>query len=155
MSQRPLASASWCSGYPAGKWGNNLALCRAYVEELEERVKRMDEQLQMLSRGAKSSQRNIEDSQAPGSTADINRPSRVYKPELLTEGNISSTAQSPGDEASSSDQEISDQSSYVLRAQDGKMRFFGWFFYLLSLGHGLIRKYRGVFWIQYTLFSRK
>ena len=115
----------------------------------------MDEQLQMLSRGAKSSQRNIEDSQAPGSAVDINRPSRVYKPELLTEGNISSTAQSPGDEASSSDQEISDQSSYVLRAQDGKMRFFGWFFYLLSLGHGLIRKYRGVFWIQYTLFSRK
>lgn len=108
--------------------GGNLALCRAYVEELEERVKRMDEQLQLLSRGGKSSEQSIEDSQPPGPAADTTRTSGVSNSELLAEGNISATTWSPDDEASLPDQEIPDQPSYVLRAQDGKMRFFGWFF---------------------------
>lgn len=108
--------------------GGDLVLCRAYVEELEERVKRMDEQLQLLSRGGKLSEQSIEDSQPSGLAADMTRTSGVSNSELLTEGNISATTWSPDDEASLPDQEISDQPSYVLRAQDGKMRFFGWFF---------------------------
>lgn len=111
----------------------NLILYRAYVEELEERVKRMDEQLQMLSRNTKSSQQNVEESQTSGPTEDINRIPGGYNPESLEEGNTSATASSPDNEASSSDQDTSDQSSYVLRAQDGKMRFFGWFFLFLFL----------------------
>lgn len=111
----------------------NLIPYRAYVEELEERVKRMDEQLQMLSRNTKSPQQNVEESQTSGPTEDINRIPGGYNPESPEEGNTSATASSPDNEASSSDQDTSDQSSYVLRAQDGKMRFFGWFFLFLFL----------------------
>lgn len=85
----------------------------------------MDEQLQRLSRGEQLPQPGIQDSRSPGPAAGPARAPRVDHSELTAEGNTFSAPQSPGDEASPAGPDTSDQPSYVLRARDGKMRFFG------------------------------
>lgn len=108
------------------QWGINLLFSSAYVEELEERVKQMDEQLQQLRRCESLPQPNNRESPVP---VDITRPSGLDRSE--SEGSIFSAPRAPDDRSSCSPQN-SDQPSYFLRAHDGKMRFFGKFFTMPS-----------------------
>ncbi|KAL4805062.1 hypothetical protein BDV18DRAFT_161459 [Aspergillus unguis] len=109
--KRPICSS--CAifklpcGFEDGKHPSRSS--RAYVDELEQRLKHMEEQLQRLSRVEKSPQQTISD------FPPVTDPGF----ENGDEENLAS-AQSPGGEASPAD-----QPSYFLRAQDGKMRFFG------------------------------
>ncbi|KAL4740596.1 hypothetical protein BDV11DRAFT_204232 [Aspergillus similis] len=102
---------------------------RAYVEELEQRLKHMEDQLQRLSRVEKSPQQTIHDLRPPSLAAGPGRnPGRnpdIDHFENGDDGNVLSGAQSPSGEASPAGQDTSDQPSYFLRVQDGKMRFFG------------------------------
>ncbi|KAJ5681409.1 uncharacterized protein N7477_001349 [Penicillium maclennaniae] len=96
---------------------------RAYVEELEQRVKFMDDQLQRLSRGEKFPRQSVQDFQSPG-TGPL-RDTEINNSEPGEDETNLVYAQPPDDEASQAGQDTSDQPSYVLRARDGKMRFFG------------------------------
>lgn len=85
----------------------------------------MDEELQRLSRGEKLPQPSIQDSRSPDPAAGQIRTAGVDHSELITEGSTFSAPRSPDDEASPAGPDTSDQPSYVLRARDGKIRFFG------------------------------
>lgn len=102
------------------------------MEELEQRVKDMEDQLQWLSRGEKVPQQTIHVSRSPGLGAGPLRNLGIDHSEPGEEANVLAGAQAPVGEASQAGQDTSDQPSYFLRAQDGKMRFFGWPF-LFSL----------------------
>lgn len=129
-------------------------LCSAYVEELEQRDKCMDEQLQWLVCSARSPQQSLED---PGSHGlGPARSSELDQSERVTEENfLGATVQLPEEEGPSAGRDNSDQPSYILRSQDGKTRFSGWSYYALhgiQLGLAkLIFQPRGFFRFQCSL----
>jgi hypothetical protein len=95
------------------------------VEELEQRLKDMEDHLQRLSRGEKLPQQTIHDFQSPGLAAGPVRNPGIDHSELEGAENDIIGAQLPDDEASQAGQDTSDQPSCILRSQDGKMRYFG------------------------------
>lgn len=105
------------------------------MEELEERVKRMDDQLQCLSRGEQLPHQTVRDFRYPGPAPSPNRNLGPDDSEPGEEGGNPTDARSPDDEAFQTGHDMSDQPSYVLRAQDGKMRFYGQLLsFLLTVG---------------------
>lgn len=117
-----VLSATWCLGC-----GTNSSLYRAYVGELEQRLRQMEDRLQQLSRGEKVPQQAIHASRPPGVAAG---PGEEGEEE---EVNVLLRAQFPDGEAVQTGQNTSDQPSYFLRGQNGRMRFYGRFS-LSSLG---------------------
>lgn len=96
------------------------------MEELEQRVKRMDDELKRLGRGDRSSQQTTHNSitsQTATNSSEHPGPDRLTTRRI--EGILPLDPSSPDEETPFADTETSDQPSYVLRSQDGKMRFFG------------------------------
>lgn len=81
----------------------------------------MDDQLQRLSRG-KQSQQSVPDFRSPGPATSSLRDLGADNPECGEVENILADARSLDHEAFQVGQDTSDQPSYVLRAQDGKIR---------------------------------
>ncbi|GKZ30521.1 hypothetical protein AbraIFM66950_009360 [Aspergillus brasiliensis] len=84
---------------------------RAYVEELEKRIENMQEQLQSLTSSGIGTQRDHEsgtDYREPADSAEGDQPSRISQ--VLPEKGLPST---------------DNDQSFVINAQDGKMRYFG------------------------------
>ncbi|KAJ6104078.1 hypothetical protein N7523_010398, partial [Penicillium sp. IBT 18751x] len=124
--KRPICSSCIIFKLPCGfdnSGTTSRRTNRAYVEELEQRIKFMDDQLQRLSRGEKFPRQNVRDFQS--STRSPLRDTEAHGSEPGGDETNLAYAQPPDDEASQAGQDISDQPSYVLRARDGKMRFFG------------------------------
>ncbi|PYH68881.1 uncharacterized protein BO88DRAFT_389218 [Aspergillus vadensis CBS 113365] len=98
---------------------------RTYVEQLEKRIEKMQEQLESLTRSGTQIQRGVEDSRRSTSPGTSVESSTNYgEPEDPTDGdNIPGMPQVPSDKGSHPPAE-SDQ-SIVIDAQDGKMRYFG------------------------------
>ncbi|CAI7586647.1 unnamed protein product [Penicillium pancosmium] len=95
---------------------------REYVEDLEQRVKRMDDELQRLRQNEKSPQQSGHYITLHQPTTD--RPENAVPDHFETRKRGECTFP-PGNEPSQAGLDTSDQPSYVLRTQDGKMRFFG------------------------------
>ncbi|PYI02332.1 hypothetical protein BO78DRAFT_454308 [Aspergillus sclerotiicarbonarius CBS 121057] len=93
---------------------------RAYIEELEQRIERMQAQLESLSKPANETQRTGETPRDSTSPSTENR-----EPEFPADGTRPQPGQilSGGSLLSTDDRET-DQ-SYVINAQDGRMRYFG------------------------------
>lgn len=105
----------------------NLESDRAYVDELEQRVKHMDDEMRRLSRAESLLQQSCQSSKTyQASASGTQNPVPLHsEPESDREKSLSRDVSSPDYESSRTDLEASDQPSCVLRAQDGKMRFFG------------------------------
>ncbi|KAJ5638789.1 hypothetical protein N7528_001179 [Penicillium herquei] len=112
-----------CGFEDAGK--NSSRTKKTYVEELEQRIKEMEDQLQRLRPNEKSPRQTTQDRQSPGLAASPIRNDRVHHTEPRAEGHILHGSQSPDDEVPQSEREASNPPSYFLRMHDGKMRFFG------------------------------
>jgi hypothetical protein len=97
------------------------------VEELEQRVKRMDDELQRLRQSEKLPQQSGHNFTPP--RPSTNRPEDAAPDRFETrkrgENTVLIENLSSENEISQAGLETSDQPSYVLRTQDGKMRFFG------------------------------
>lgn len=88
-------------------------VCRAYTEELERRVKSLEQQLQQQIRLGHEAQQNVD------VLASINTAATVM------DGNSNdATGNTCG--SSSPDGDGIDQASSVVESNDGRMRFFGW-----------------------------
>ncbi|GAA84312.1 hypothetical protein AKAW_02427 [Aspergillus luchuensis IFO 4308] len=98
---------------------------RTYVEQLEKRIEKMQEQLESLTRSGTQIQRGVENtrrSTSPGSSVESN--TNYEEPEDPTDGDkIPGMPQVPSDKGPHPPTE-NDQ-SIVIDAQDGKMRYFG------------------------------
>ncbi|PYH35866.1 uncharacterized protein BO87DRAFT_433727 [Aspergillus neoniger CBS 115656] len=100
---------------------------RTYVERLEKRIEKMQEQLESLTSSGTQGQRGVEKentrrSTSPGSSVESSTNYR--EPEDPTDGdNIPGMSQVPSDKGPHPPAE-NDQ-SIVIDAQDGKMRYFG------------------------------
>ncbi|KAJ5128296.1 hypothetical protein N7448_002014 [Penicillium atrosanguineum] len=126
--KRPVCSSCIIFKLPCGFENNGTQsrrTSRAYVDELEQRVKCMEDQLQRLSRCEKLPQQSVPDFQSPSPATGLLKNLGVDNSDLGDEGNLLADARSPDDEAFQAGRDTSDQPSYVLRAQDGRMRFFG------------------------------
>ncbi|BCS06675.1 hypothetical protein ALUC_11056A [Aspergillus luchuensis] len=97
---------------------------RTYVEQLEKRIEKMQEQLESLTRSGTQIQRGVENtrrSTSPGSSVESN--TNYEEPEDPTDGDkIPGMPQVPSDKGPHPPTE-NDQ-SIVIDAQDGKMRYF-------------------------------
>ncbi|KAJ5087447.1 hypothetical protein N7456_011063 [Penicillium angulare] len=102
-----------------------MALYRTYVEELEQRVKDMEGQLQQLRQSEKSPGQATKDCQSSDLAASPVRNFTVDHAEPRAEAHVLADAQSPGNEVSQEEQDPCNPPSYFLRVHDGKMRFFG------------------------------
>lgn len=100
-------------------------VCRAYIEELERRVKSLEQQLQQQGRLGHEAQQN----------ADAQELASINTAATVTDGNSNDATgntcgglgQIPEKGGSSSpDGDGSDQVSSVVESNDGKIRFFGW-----------------------------
>ncbi|PWY68184.1 hypothetical protein BO83DRAFT_439094 [Aspergillus eucalypticola CBS 122712] len=98
---------------------------RTYVEQLEKRIEKMQEQLESLTRSGSEIQRGVENtrrSTSPGTSVESN--TNYGEPEDPTDGdNIPNMPQVTSDKGPRLPAE-NDQ-SIVIDAQDGKMRYFG------------------------------
>ena len=90
------------------------------MEELEQRVKHMEDELQQLRQSVESPDQSMR--QFPGLSPS---PIRDRDIEHRTEGPILPGAHSPVGEVSQAEQGLCNPPSYFLRVHDGKMRFFG------------------------------
>lgn len=88
----------------------------------------MDEQLQRLSRGETLPEQSLQGQRSPGPAVTSAPSPRFGHSESMMRASTHASPQLPSEEASPPAQQSSDQPSYVLRSQDGKMRFFGWSF---------------------------
>ncbi|KAJ5718713.1 hypothetical protein N7488_004359 [Penicillium malachiteum] len=126
--KRPNCSSCMIFNLPCGfeDVGKNFSRTRkTYVEELEQRIKDLEDQLQRLRQSEKSPTQTTQDRQSPGLAASPIRNDRVDHTEPRAEGHILHGSQSPDDEVPQSEREKSNSPSYFLRMHDGKMRFFG------------------------------
>lgn len=124
------------------------------MDELEQRVKHMDDEMRRLNRSEASLEQSNQVSklhQAP-TARTLNPVPNHPEPGSEREEILSINVSSPDDESSRADLETSDQPSCVLRAQDGKMRFFGGFIIFLWIQE-LTRSSRGVFRVLYAWCS--
>ncbi|GKZ17229.1 hypothetical protein AbraIFM66951_009038 [Aspergillus brasiliensis] len=98
---------------------------RAYVEELEKRIENMQEQLESLTRSGTGTQRGVENTRRSTSPSQSIESSTGYRePENPAErDHASGTSQVPSEKGLHPSAE-NDQ-SFVINAQDGKMRYFG------------------------------
>ncbi|GFN15022.1 transcription factor domain-containing protein [Aspergillus tubingensis] len=98
---------------------------RPYVEQLEKRIEKMQEQLESLTRSGTEIQRGVENtrrSTSPGTSVESS--TNLGEPEDQTDGDsIPGMSQVPSDKGPHPPAE-NDQ-SIVIDAQDGKMRYFG------------------------------
>ncbi|GLA83020.1 hypothetical protein AtubIFM56815_007211 [Aspergillus tubingensis] len=98
---------------------------RPYVEQLEKRIEKMQEQLESLTRSGTEFQRGVENtrrSTSPGTSVESS--TNLGEPEDQTDGDsIPGMSQVPSDKGPHPPAE-NDQ-SIVIDAQDGKMRYFG------------------------------
>ena len=96
-----------------------------YVEQLEKRIEKMQEQLESLTRSGTEFQRGVENtrrSTSPGTSVESS--TNLGEPEDQTDGDsIPGMSQVPSDKSPHPPAE-NDQ-SIVIDAQDGKMRYFG------------------------------
>lgn len=99
--------------------------CRAYIEELERRVKSLEQQLQQQVRLGHETQQN----------ADAQELASINIAATITDGNSNdatgNTCRRLGripekGGSSNPDGDGADQASSVVESNDGKMRFFGW-----------------------------
>ncbi|KAJ5712280.1 hypothetical protein N7493_008748 [Penicillium malachiteum] len=126
--KRPTCSSCMIFNLPCGfeDAGKNSSRTRkTYVEELEQRIKDMEDQLQQLRQSEKSPRQTTQDCQSPGIAASPIRNDRVDHAEPRAEGHILPGSKSPDDEVPQSERETCNPPSYFLRMHDGKMRFFG------------------------------
>lgn len=95
------------------------------MEDLEQRVKRMDDELQRLRQNEKSPQQTGHNFTLHQPSTD--RPENAVSDHFETRKRGEGTMEPfpPENEPSQAGLDTSDQPSYVLRTQDGKMRFFG------------------------------
>ncbi|KAJ6024470.1 hypothetical protein N7540_005267 [Penicillium herquei] len=98
---------------------------KTYVEELEQRLKHMEDQLQRVRQSENPPEQTIQDCQSPGPAATPIRNSEIDHADLRAEEHILAGAESPDDEVSQAGQDMCNPPSFVLRVHDGKMRFFG------------------------------
>ncbi|RAL02811.1 uncharacterized protein BO80DRAFT_351008 [Aspergillus ibericus CBS 121593] len=95
---------------------------RAYIEELEQRIERMQSQLESLSGSANETRQNAETPRESTSPSTEDREPAYQAPRTHVSEN-DQIASEPGLSLSTDGRE-NDQ-SYVINAQDGRMRYFG------------------------------
>jgi hypothetical protein len=105
-----------------------------YVEELEDKLKRMEDDLKRRDQFGESSQEISQDSIPSEYSPGISRrPPESHRPGNMANDQLSQERVSLRDQETSlaGDGDV-DQPSYVIQSQDGKMRFYGWSSHLLG-----------------------
>lgn len=106
----------------------NELVCRAYTEDLERRVKSLEQQLQQQVRLGREAQKNADSQElASISTAATAITSRERNSYDATGNTCEGLGQMLEEGDSSPDGDGIDQASSVVESNDGKMRFFGRF----------------------------
>ncbi|KAJ5657888.1 uncharacterized protein N7484_001537, partial [Penicillium longicatenatum] len=100
---------------------------RTYVEELEDKLKRMEDDLKRRDQFGESSQEIVQDpipsEYSPGISK---RPPESHRPGDMANDRLSQErVQLRDQEASLAGNDDVDQPSYVIQSQDGKMRYYG------------------------------
>lgn len=111
----------------------NRLVCRAYAEELERRVKSLEQQLQQQVHLGREAQQDADTQEL----ASINTAATVTDDHSNdatgnTCGGLGQMLEKGG--STSPDADGTDQASSVVGSNDGKMRFFGWLL-LQDLSH--------------------
>lgn len=106
----------------------NRLVCRAYVEELERRVKSLEQQLQQQVRLGHEAQHGVRAqelaSMDTAATVTDGCERNSYDATGNTYGGLGQMPEKDG--STSPDGDGIDQASSVVESNDGKMRFFGW-----------------------------
>ncbi|KAJ5933559.1 hypothetical protein N7454_005888 [Penicillium verhagenii] len=98
----------------------------AYVEGLEQKVKRMEEQLRKGRESGQATQKIIRDETSFGFTPDVNRQTfeSHHCQNIISDLPSEQRPRFRDEHVSLASDEESDHPSYVLQSQDGKMRFY-------------------------------